>query len=268
VSDKRFRPPSAYKHGGFSRTVLFPWEDEDEFDALHRSLQEEWEPSGALEEDAVYTILTCIWRKRRIRDKRNLDTIAALQHKDLNVLSKTPLPFFDTELEKNMYSLSNMPKSDGSPRYADKVSHLIGFSSSLYGKLDGRFLELSISMLDGELKAHLMREVPKEKYPTTPEWVQAVKREVDEVLLPRARAELESPDHLAGKAAEFITADRILEDLALEERLDAMVDRAMRRLAQMKFMKQVSASSERLLKNTPPLQIEGPRKPKRQRTKK
>jgi hypothetical protein len=48
---------------------------------------------------------------------------------------------------------------------------------------------------------------------------------------------MDSPDHLAAKAAEFITTDRILEDIALEERLDAMVDRAMRRLAQMKFMK-------------------------------
>ena len=90
MSDKRFRPPSAYKHGGFSKTVLFPWEDANEFDALHHSLREEWEPSGALEEDAVYTILTCIWRKRRIRDKRNLDTLAALQHKGLEVLSEMP----------------------------------------------------------------------------------------------------------------------------------------------------------------------------------
>jgi hypothetical protein len=268
VSDKRFRPPSAYKHGGFSKTVLFPWEDADEFDDLHRSLQDEWEPSGALEEDAVYTILTCIWRKRRIRDKRNLDTLAALQKNDLKELSEKPLPFFDTKLEKNIYSLSNRPKSDGSPRYADKVSHLIGFSSSLYGQLDGQFLELMIGMLGEEFSTHLKREVPKEKYPTTPEWVQAVKREVDEVLLPRARAEMESPDHLAAKAAEFITTDRILEDLALEERLDAMVDRAMRRLAQMKFMKQVSRSSEKLLENALPLQIEGPRMAKRQKNKK
>jgi len=52
-----------------------------------------------------------------------------------------------------------------------------------------------------------------------------VKREVDEVLLPRARTEMDSPDFLAAKAAEFITTDRILEDLGLEERLDAMVDR-------------------------------------------
>jgi hypothetical protein len=123
-------------------------------------------------------------------------------------------------------------------------------------------------MLGGEPSTHLKREVPKENYSTNPEWVQAVKREVDEVLLPRARAEMDSPDRLAAKAAEFITSDRILEDLNLEERLDAMVDRAMRRLAQMKFMKQISGSSERLSKNAAPLQIEGPRKPKRQKNKK
>ncbi len=268
MSDKRFRPPSAYKHGGFSKTVLFPWEDADEFDDLHRSLREEWEPSGVLEEDAVYTILTCIWRKRRIRDKRNLDTLAALQHKDLEALSEMPPPFFDTRRETTIYILNHRPNSGGRPRLEGKVSHLIGFSSSLYGSLDGQFLEMMMNMLGGELKAHLLREVPKENYPTTPEWVQAVKREVDEVLLPRARAEMESPDHLAAKAAEFITADRILEDIALEERLDTMVDRAMRRLAQMKFMKQVSASSEKLLKNAPPLQIEAPRKPRRQKNKK
>jgi hypothetical protein len=219
LADKRFRPPSAYKHGGFSKTVLFPWEDADEFDALHRSLQDEWEPSGALEEDAVYTILTCIWRKRRIRDKRNLDTLAALQQKDLEALSEMPLPFFDTKQERTTYALTHRPNSGGRPRFEGKVSHLIGFSSSLYGRLDGQFLEMSMNMLGGELKAHLMREVPKEKYPTTPEWVQAVKREVDEVLLPRARAEMDSPDYLAAKAAEFITTDRIIEDLMLEERL-------------------------------------------------
>jgi hypothetical protein len=151
VSDKRFRPPSAYKHGGFSKTVLFPWEDADEFDDLHRSLREEWEPSGALEEDAVYTILTCIWRKRRIRDKRNLDTLAALQRKDLEALSEMPPPFFDTKLETTIYVLKHRPNSGGRPRLEGKVSHLIGFSSSLYGSLDGQFLEMMMNMLGGDV---------------------------------------------------------------------------------------------------------------------
>jgi hypothetical protein len=253
VTGKHAGRPSAYKHGGFSKTVLFPWEDAEEFEALRRSLKDELNPSGALEEEAVYAILTCIWRKRRIRDKRNLDTLAALQKKDLEVLSEKPLPFFDTKHEANIYALS-MPKSDRRP--GDDVSQLIGFSSSLYGLLEQEFLELMISMLGGEFSTHLEREVPREKYPTNPEWVQAVKREVDDVLLPRARAEMDSPDYLAAKAAEFITTDRILEDLDLEERLDAMADRAMRRLAQIKFMKQISATSE-TAKGAPLLQIEG-----------
>ena len=155
-----------------------------------------------------------------------------------------------------MYALTHMPKSAGRSRNDNKVSQLIGFSSSLYGRLDCDYLWLMIGMLGEEFSTHLEREVPQEKYPTTPEWVQAVKREVDDVLLPRARAEMDSPDYLAAKAAEFITTDRILEDLDLEERLDAMVDRAMRRLAQIKFMKQISATSE-TAKSAPLLQIEG-----------
>jgi len=268
LTGKRVGRPSAYKHGGFSKTVLFPWENADEFEALHRSLKAELDPQGALEEEAVYTILTSIWRKHRIRDKRNLDTLAALQKKDLEVLSEEPLPFFDTEHENTVCALIRMVDADRRPRHDDKVSQLLGFSCSLYGELEGEFLEFSIGMLGEEFETHLEREVPQENYSTTPEWVQAVKREVDEVLLPRARAEMDSPDYLAAKAAEFITTDRILEDLDLEERLDAMVDRAMRRLAQIKFMKQISGSSEKQLKNAPPLQLEGPRKPKRRENKK
>ena len=145
-----------------------------------------------------------------------------------------------------------MPKSDRRP--GDEVSQLIGFSSSLYGMLDCDYLWLMIGMLGEEFSTHLEREVPQEKYPTIPEWVQAVKHEVDDVLLPRARAEMDSPDYL--------------EDLDLEERLDTMVDRAMRRLAQIKFMKQISATSEKASKSAPLLQIEGARKPKRATTKK
>jgi hypothetical protein len=126
LADPHFRPPSAFKHGGFSKTVLFPWENADEFDALHHSLREEWEPSGALEQDAVYTILTCIWRKRRIRDKRNLDTLAALQQKDLDELSKRPFPLFDTESETTMYALHQMPRSSNPNPDRNMVSQLLG----------------------------------------------------------------------------------------------------------------------------------------------
>jgi hypothetical protein len=267
--DKPFRRPSAFKHGGFSKTVLFPWEDVEEFEALHRSLQDEWKPSGALEEDAVFTILTCIWRKRRIRDKRNLDTLASMQEKEFEDITAQPLPFFETRHEKTMYVLKNRPNSTG-PVVRDKVSQLLGFSASLYGRLDGQFLELSISMMGKEFSSHLKREVPKENYPTTPEWVQAIKREVDDVLLPRVRAGMASPVNLAAKAAAFITTDRIIEDLILEERLDGMIDRAIRRLAQGKMMKQVAGLTKDYPERAPlaPLKIVGPKKkPAKPKTK-
>ena len=46
-------------------------------------------------------------------------------------------------------------------------------------------------------------------------------------------------------ASEFLTEDRILEDLALEERLDAAMDKAVRRLAQAKALKQISGLNRR-----------------------
>src|SRR5260370_20185110 len=148
VADESFRRPTALKHGAFSKTVLFPWEDVEEFEALHRSLQDEWKPSGALEEDAVFTMLTCIWRKRRIRDKRNLDTLASMQEQEFEELTAQPLPFFETSHENTLYVLKNRPNSTGVVR--DKVSQLLGFSSSLYGRLDGQSLEVSISMMGKE----------------------------------------------------------------------------------------------------------------------
>jgi len=158
--------------------------------------------------------------------------------------------------------LANRPPSDGKVR--DRVTQLLGFSSSLYGRLDGQFLELGISMMGKEFSTHLEQAVPKENYSTTPEWVMAVKREVDEVLLPRVRAEITSPVNLAAKAAAFITTDRIIEDLMLEERLDAMIDRAIRRLAQGKMMKQIAGVAAERPERRPaaPLKLSAP-KPKR-----
>lgn len=238
MTDKPVRRPNAFKHGGFSKAVLLPWESEDEFQSLHRELQDEWKPSGTLEEDAVFTILTCIWRKRRVREKRTFDTISALKKPENVDAFHTPTPLLETNHELIMHALSNTRRSDGKAR--DRATQLLGFSSSLYRRLDGGFLELTINMLGKEFSTHLNNHVPKASFSSTPEWVAAIKQEVDDVLLPKVRAEMDSTENLLEKVADFMTPDRILGDLALEERLDATIDRAIRRLAQAKMMKQVS----------------------------
>ena len=106
MSERQLRKPNALKHGGFSGIELMPWEDPHEFEELHRGLKEEFEPKGPLQEECIYTILSCMWRKRRVRQKRNLDTAAALDRVENRVLWEEPPPLFETDLEGTKYSIA------------------------------------------------------------------------------------------------------------------------------------------------------------------
>jgi hypothetical protein len=71
--DSRSRPdrpktrPSALRHGAWSKAAVLPWEDPRRFDRLCRDLIGEWRPVGPAEEDAVFTLAKCLWRKHHIR---------------------------------------------------------------------------------------------------------------------------------------------------------------------------------------------------------
>src|SRR5258708_8850421 len=181
MSERRFRKPNAFKHGGFSKVELLPWEDLNEFEELHRGLKEEFGPEGPLQEDCVNTILSCMWRKRRVREKRNLDTAAALDRVENRVLWEDPPPFFDTEIERTKYSLANR-RSEPRTEAPEDYQQLLSFSSSLYKDLSQRILELKLSMLPREFSSHLREKVPPEKFESTSHWVVALKNEVDSVL--------------------------------------------------------------------------------------
>jgi hypothetical protein len=90
---KRYNRPSALKHGAFSSSAFFPWENRAEFEALHLELIDEWDPNGAFEEEAVFTIASCMWKKRRIQEKRQLEVLTHLRTPDPQS-SKEPTPFF------------------------------------------------------------------------------------------------------------------------------------------------------------------------------
>jgi hypothetical protein len=59
------RMPSVAKHGGY-RTGLLAGEDPARFEKLHRDLVAEFSPSGALEEDIVWTMARLLWRKHHM----------------------------------------------------------------------------------------------------------------------------------------------------------------------------------------------------------
>ena len=56
---------NALRHGGYFRGLL-PWESREEFEALHKSLQEDFKPDGALQEEAVLSLSQWTWKRRRV----------------------------------------------------------------------------------------------------------------------------------------------------------------------------------------------------------
>jgi hypothetical protein len=258
MSERRYRKPNALKHGGFSRTELLPWEDVNEFEELHRALKEEFEPRGPLQEDCVYTILSCMWRKRRVREKRNLDTADALDRVENRVLWEEPPPLFETRLDGTKYQLATR-KSEPRTKPVEDYQQLLSFSTSLYKALPDKVLEFRLLMLPPEFSAHLREKVPPGKFESSRSWIVELKKEVDSVLLPMVRKRGHDPDAYLATAAAFLTDDRVLEDLAIEERLDAAIDRATKRFYQLTLARQFNRPSLPELVGTKVLaQLEGP----------
>ena len=126
---------------------------------------------------------------------------------------------------------------------------LLELSASFYGDMSEQSLKWKF-LIRNKFTDH------REKYPEFIDYIRALKNEIDEVLLPRVRNERPTDDYIAAKtASEFLTAERILEDLALEERLDATMDKAIRRLAQAKALKQISGLNGRRREKPAVLQI-------------
>jgi len=114
-------------------------------------------------------------------------------------------------------------------------------------------------MLPREFSSHLREKVPCENFESTRQWVVALKKEVDSVLLPMVRQRRPDPNAYVATAAAFLTGDRVLEDLDIEERLDAAIDRAMKRLYQLKLARQLDRPRlPSLIDQKTPMQLPAP----------
>jgi hypothetical protein len=258
MSDRRYRKLNALKHGGFSGVELLPWEDPNEYEELCARLMEEHQPDGPLQEECVKSIASYMWRKRRVRDKRNFDTAAALERVENRELWQEPPPLFDTNEERTMHAFR---ETLGDPRAKprDDYEQLLRFSASLYGDMRGQFLELNISMLPAEFSAHLREKVPRQRFESPADWIVALKKEVDTVLMPMVRKRAPQASAYFETAAAFLTGDRVIEDLDVEERLDAAIDRTLKRFWQLKMARQLERSKEpKLIDSKPPKQLERP----------
>jgi hypothetical protein len=205
MSELRRKLPNALKHGAFAKVAILPGEDPHEFQELHFGLIIEWRPEGPTEEDAVLSIANGSWRKRRLQKFR--EARVARRRLDPN-----------------------------HPAY-DEAWTLCGIYDLLAIKPD-RFHQ-SITYLSEEKAAHLRNKFPQEKFKSTSEWVQAVQKEIKSILLPAANGYTDPPLVLLERSSRILSEEDVDHELAVDERLDLMIDRAIKRLIQTKIMKQL-----------------------------
>jgi hypothetical protein len=214
---------NALKHGVFSKTLILLKEDPKEFEELHKSLVSEWNAEGPTQLDAVMTLATSMWRKRRIGQWR-----LGQMEKFIRV---------DGRLER---------KND---RQVDRVvTFLEETRSAVPGSITEECLQ---AKLGKNIADDLKRIAPRAKYKTDDDWLKVICSKLDDWIVRNVILgdELEKLEDI------YSDDDFISKELALEERLDAQIDRAIKRLIQTKTVKEIFSRNSRPSVTNEPLKL-------------
>ncbi len=204
---KRKRP-NAQRHGIFSASALIPGEDPKEFQNLQDGLIEEWSPDGTTEAELVLSMAMAIWRKRRAR-----------RFQEFRLLRK------------------NLDPAD---QAYDENLALTFFKIALVTDPNNAFETCRTSLREQKVE-HLRRTYSRSKFETAEEWVKAICADID-TKKPKA-ADAKHREMLNSKelmnSALALTPELFQQDVDLDEQLDAMRDRGVKRLIELKAMKQM-----------------------------
>ena len=196
---------NALKHGAFSTIIILPWEDPEEFRILHAALIAEWNPVGPTEQDADHC-------KRHVAETSN----AAFPHERT---------YPDHAAYHEAHALRSFCEVlESSPDKPEDV-------------------ELAFGLLSVRNCDHLRRKFSQYDFQSTSEWIRAIQNEVTSVLLPEAERGDRLVEVVISRDAQFFTQEVVKHELAVDERIDAMIDRAIKRLVQAKAFKQMLGST-------------------------
>jgi hypothetical protein len=211
------RRPNAFKHGAFSAAAILPGEDPNDFLKLHSGLIKEWKPDGATDEDAVLSLANAIWRKRRAQK------------------------FLEVRLLQKSFDPSH-------PGYDEKLA-LMSFATCISVEPETAFANYGRLLRPDKIE-YLTSKYPRSSFNSV-KWAEAIIREIHSVLIPKLMLRHPEDEQVSEflQTAAAISDDDFKNEITLNERLDVMVDRAVKRLIQIKAMKQMlgSALSEREL---------------------
>ena len=225
---------NAFKHGAFAEAVILPGEDINEFKELHQSLINEWKPEGPTEHDAVLSLAKCMWRKRRF---------ARYQQNEV------------ARLEKKSSELQRLEKESD-----EDLKLLFKFSDDTQSGVLGPITEQNLSTKLGEQWADYFRSrFPRKNYDSDSAWLSAVMHEIDYKLTPELFKIWRKSSGVPKVDEVSSNEERMARELAMEERIDAMIDKIIKRLGQIKTLKEIVIGNRHAsFTNEPLKKIESP----------
>ena len=203
---------NALKHGVIAPEVMLWSEKYLDYEALRAGLHEEWFPQGKTEEYEVNTLLDLLWRRRR------LDRYAQItMQKRLAAVRE------NNETSRHIENLRSFGSEYSQAKTLEEVEALLSQLSPLYSNTIRSRWPLREGDDPNTWGSRIASGLSAWKPPVRHE-------EGDEFI-------------------EVVDLHAFDQDLARIERLDAMIDRTIKRLMQIKTMKQVHRQLEPKLIN-------------------
>ncbi|HTE75606.1 MAG TPA: hypothetical protein VK653_02565 [Xanthobacteraceae bacterium] len=237
-SQRRRHTHPALKHAAYSGMSLLPGEDPAEFETLHNELVAEYAPTGQHEHEIVETMARLMWRKRCLWSyglaefaRKRYSAIKLEQEK----AGETRSHEIWTKKREHREKVDNALEQ----YRAEKDAKGEPLSREEMQQIKTQYADPDVAAEEGyrELWGKLMQH-PKFRERTA-------QREVEEKQIRREMGD--APFELA-RISHVTTTGYLMHELSIIDRIDAMIDRCLKRLLLVRGVKSISPS---LSKPTP-----------------
>lgn len=197
---------NATKHGAFAQDLILADEDVEEFERLHQLVTADWNPVGATEQHAVHILAQCLWANDRV-ERFYVNEMTLIQRQPIQCECDT------------MNDLYESLKTAEDEVAANRV----------------------IGLLPERYRKWIARDFPRSKYRDAKSWIQSlISSAMPKILEIHAVAAVKERGSLVFQIDQAARVRDLMDKkLKLDERLDSRTDKAIRRLIQLKTLRQV-----------------------------
>jgi hypothetical protein len=197
---------NAMKHGAYAHELILPGESSEQFESLYKGLIEEWRPSGTLEEHTVLSLAQSIWCRNRISRFYYEEALWVQQ-----------------------------PEED-ELNYVDELASQLG---------DAKTVEMAafiISLLPEDYREVMNDELAQARNGDLKNEIPRLSEKLHKFLIMGETAVVQNRSKIKFEKARQLR-ELTAKKIALDERLDSHIDKALKRLGQLKAFKQLIQTS-------------------------